>query len=331
MSDIGDVRLFVEAATLGGLSAAGRKLGLSPAAASARLNKLEATLGTRLFERTTRRLRLTDEGRLYLTHGRQALQALDDAHAALQAGRNAVQGKVRISAASDFGRHVLKGWLDEFNAQYPEVTFALMLSDSLSNLLQEDLDLAVRFGAPPDNSLSARRLAPNRRVLCASPRYLQKHGLPEQPRDLQRFDCIVFGNASSLINEWRFTRDGRHETYTVPPAGARETNDGAVAREWAVHGYGIVLKSIWDVGADLRAGRLQILMPEWRSPDVPVHALYPSSRYMTLRVRVLLDFLVERFSRATSELETYLGPEQATQPRSHRPSGRAGAGHRGRR
>jgi DNA-binding transcriptional LysR family regulator len=308
VDNLGDIRLFVEAANLGGLSVAGRKLGLSPAAASARLVKLEAALHTRLFERTTRQLRLTEEGRMYLLHCQQALQSLDDAHAALQAGRGVVRGKIRISATSDFGRHVLKGWLDEFNVQYPEVTFAVVLSDSLLNLLQDDIDLAIRFGVPPDSSFVARRLAPNRRVLCASPEYVAAHGAPERPRDLERFDCIVLGSASGLANDWRFSRGGEVETYTVSLNNCRETNDGALAREWAVAGYGIAMKSVWDIGVDLRAGKLNILMPEWRSPDVPVHALYQRSRYMAPRVRVLLDFLVERFSTVCGDLAAYLDP-----------------------
>jgi DNA-binding transcriptional LysR family regulator len=306
VENLGDIRLFVETVNLGGLSAAGRKLGLSPAAASARLVKLEEALNTRLLERTTRQLRLTEEGRLYLAHCQLALQALDDAHAALQAGRSIVRGKVRISATSDFGRHVLKGWLDEFNVQYPEVTFALVLSDSLSNLLLDDIDLAIRFGVPPDSSLVARRLAPNRRVLCASPEYVATHGAPERPRDLERFDCIVLATASGLANDWRFARGDEVETYTVPLAMSRETNDGALAREWAVAGYGIAMKSVWDIGADLHAGRLTVLMPQWRSADVPVHALYQRSRYMAPRVRVLLDFLVERSSTVSRDLEVYL-------------------------
>src|ERR1700754_4228234 len=178
MDNLGDIRLFVEAASLGGLSAAGRKLGLSPAAASARLIKLEKALHTRLFERTTRQLRVTDEGRLYLQHCRIALQAIDDAEAALQAGQNLVRGKVRISATSDFGRYLLRGWLDDFNALYPEVSFAATLSDSVSNLLLEEIDLAIRFGMPRESGLAARPLAPNRRVLCASPEYLARKGEP---------------------------------------------------------------------------------------------------------------------------------------------------------
>jgi DNA-binding transcriptional LysR family regulator len=303
---LGDIRLFVETANLGGLSAAGRKLGLSPAAASARLVKLEASLNARLFERTTRQLRLTEEGRMYLAHCQQAIQALDDARAALQAGRSVIRGKVRVSATSDFGRHVLKGWLDEFNVLYPEVTFALALSDSLSNLVQDDIDLVIRFGVPPDSSLVARRLAPNRRVLCASPAYLKLHGIPDHPGDLDRFDYIVLSSASGAANEWRFSRGSEVETFTVPLERARETNDGALAREWAVDGHGIVMKSVWDIGADLRAGRLHILMPEWRSPDVPVHALYQRSRYMAPRVRALLDFLIERFDTVSGDLEAYL-------------------------
>ncbi|MDB5986047.1 MAG: LysR family transcriptional regulator [Nevskia sp.] len=302
MNNLGDIRLFVEAANLGGLSAAGRKLGLSPAAASARLVKLESALHTRLFERTTRHLRLTDEGRSYLAYCQQGLQALDDGHAFLQAGKSVVRGKVRISATSDFGRHVLKNWLDEFNTQYPEVRFALVLSDSLSNLLQDDIDLAIRFGVPPDSSFVARPLAPNRRVLCASPEYLATHGAPERPQDLARFDCIVLGSAAGPANDWRFTRNGKVESYAVPLADARETNDGAVAREWAVSGYGIAMKSMWDIGADLRAGRLNILLPEWRSADAPVHALYQRNRYMAPRVRALLDFLIKRFAEESNNL-----------------------------
>ena len=306
MDNLGDIRLFVEAANLGGLSAAGRKLGLSPAAASARLVKLESGLHTRLFERTTRHLRLTDEGRTYLAYCQQALQALDDGQAFLQAGKSVVRGKVRISATSDFGRHVLNGWLDEFNTQYPEVRFALVLSDSLSNLLQDDIDLAIRFGVPPDSSFVARPLASNRRVLCASPGYLAKHGAPEHPRDLDRFDCIVLGSAAGPANDWRFTQNGKVESYTVPLENARETNDGAVAREWAVHGYGIAMKSIWDIGADLRAGRLNIMLPEWQSADAPVHALYQRNRYMAPRVRAFLDFLIRRFAEESGRLGEYL-------------------------
>lgn len=306
MESLADIRLVVEAASLGGLSAAGRKLGLSPAAASARLVRLEASLNVRLFERTTRQLRLTEEGRAYLEYCQLAVQALDDAHAALQAGTSIVRGKVRISATSDFGRNMLKVWLDEFNRQYPEVVLSLILADSVLNLLQENIDLSIRLGVPADSSFGTRRLAPNRRVLCASPAYLAAHGMPQHPRDLEHHHCIVRSDSASSPSEWRFSRLQSVETFTVSLARARETNDGAIARDWAIAGYGLVMKSIWDVGADLRAGRLVMVLPEWRAPDAAVHALYARSRHMAPRVRVLLDFLTERFKAATPEIAALL-------------------------
>jgi len=300
MDRLGDIRLFVEAAQTGGLSAAGRRLGLTPAAASARLAKLEASLAVRLFERTTRQLRLTEEGRLYLRHATQALQALDDGQAALAAGRHVVSGKIRISTTSDFGRNMLMGWLDAFNALHPGVTFALSLADSVSNLLQDDIDMAIRFGAPrEDCSLVARRLATNRRVLVASPEYLARHGTPASPADLARFHCIVLVIASGPLNEWRFVRGDESETYTVPLDTSRETNDGAVTRTWALEGHGIVLKSLWDIDVELRAGSLQVVLPEWHyAADSPITALFHRNRYRPARVQALLDFLLERFARA---------------------------------
>ena len=306
MDALGDVRLFVLAASLGSLSAAGRKLGLSPAAASARLTKLEASVKSRLFERTTRQLRLTDEGNLYLVHCQQALQLLDDGFAALQAGRGAMHGKVRIAATSDFGRHVLKPWLDEFCATHPDIRVGLVLSDNLSNLLQDDVDVAIRFGELPESSLIARRLAPNRRLLCASPAYVAKHGEPAHPQDLAKFDCIVLGTPTTSAVEWRFSREGVTASYQVPLAGSADTNDGAIARAWAVDGRGLAMKSLWDVGADLLAGRLVSVMQEWRTPEAPLHAVLQRGRYLPQRVRTLVDFLVERFDSFGAELERVL-------------------------
>ena len=302
MDRLGDMRLFVEAANLGGLSAGGRKLGLSPAASSARLLKLEKELKTRLFERTTRQLRLTDEGRVYLEHCRIALQAIDDGEAALQAGQSVVRGKVRISATSDFGRNLLSGWLEAFATLHPQVGFALTLSDSVSNLLQEDIDLAIRFGLPPDGTLVARRLAPNRRVLCASPDYLAQYGEPKTPADLAGHRFIVLVTANGPLSEFRFARGDERSSHTVSMEQAWETNDGALSRAWALAARGIVHKSIWDIAADVRAGALKILLPDWSAGEAAVHALFHANRYMAPRVRVLLDFLIERFAVTTDEM-----------------------------
>jgi DNA-binding transcriptional LysR family regulator len=181
-------------------------------------------------------------------------------------------------------------------------------SPTISNLLQEDIDLAIRFGTPADSSLIARRLAPNPRVLCAAPGYLAQHGEPREPADLARFDCIVIGSPAGPVNEWRFTRGGgthtATQTYIVPLENALESSDGEVVRQWTLCGYGLSVKSIWDVADDLRAGRLQIVMPEWRYAEQPVHAIYHRNRYLAPRVRALLDFLTERFAQTADELDS---------------------------
>lgn len=299
---LGDMRLFVEAAALGSLSAAGRKLGLSPAAASARLIKLEAALRTRLFDRTTRQLRLTEEGRFYLQQCWVALRAIDEAEAGLQASGKEVRGKVRRSASADFGRNLLNDWLQDFSALYPDLKIALTLSDSVSNLLQDDLDLAIRFGQPQDSSLIARQVAPNWRVLCASPEYLARHGEPETPADLARHTFIVLVTSTGPLNTFHFVVGGQPWDHVVPMSEAWETNDGSLAREWALAGHGIARKTIWDAAMDIRAGRLKVVLPDFCIREAGVYAVLHSNRYRSPRVRVLLDFLVERFSRATSDL-----------------------------
>ncbi|MBK5438574.1 LysR family transcriptional regulator [Pseudomonas sp. TH32] len=299
---LGDMRLFVEAAALGSLTAAGRKLALSPAAASARLIKLEAALRTKLFERTTRQLRLTDEGRFYLQQCAIALAAIDEAEAGLQASQQEVRGKVRISASADFGRHLLNDWLEAFSRQHPQVKVALTLSDSMSNLVQDDVDLAIRFGALRDSSLVARHLAPNWRVLCASPDYLARHGEPQTPADLARHQFIVLVTGAGPLNTFHFRVDGQARDHTVAMEQAWETNDGALARAWALAGHGIARKTIWDAADDIREGRLKVLLSEFSVREAGVYALLHGTHYRSPRVRVLLDFLVERFSHATDEL-----------------------------
>ncbi|WP_295998784.1 LysR family transcriptional regulator [Rugamonas sp.] len=299
---LGDMRLFVEAAQLGSLSAAGRKLDLSPAAASARLLKLEKIFHTRLFERTTRQLRLTDEGSVYLRHCLVALQAVDYGEAALTARQTLVRGKVRISATSDFGRNLLSGWLDDFVRRHPDVSYALSLSDSTSNLLHDEIDLAIRFGTSLDDMLAARRLAPNRRVLCASPAYLARHGAPATPADLARHRFALLVTAAGPLNAFHFERAGERYTHIVPLEQAWECNDGAMVRAWALAGHGIAQKSIWDIASDVHAGRLRIVLRDWPTREAAVHALFHPNRYMPPRVRLLLDFLIERFDQTSTEL-----------------------------
>lgn len=292
---LGDMRLFVAAVELGSLSAAGRKLALSPAAASARLHKLEKAFETRLFERTTRHLRLTEEGQLYLEHCRIALQAVDDAELALASRRNAVRGRVRIAATSDFGRHLLLDWLDAFSAAYPDVAVSLTLSDAVTSFLHEDIDLAIRFGMPADGALNARRLAGNRRVLCAAPAYLERAGRPAQPAELAGHRFVLLHTRDGLQDGVTLRRLDAVVECRMASGQAWETNDGAVARAWLLAGRGIGFKSWWDVAADVGAGRLDVVLPDWETPAADVHALF-HRRLLPLRVRLLLEFLAGRFA-----------------------------------
>lgn len=301
---LGDMRLFSEAAVLGSLSSAGRKLGLSPAAASARLQKLEAALQTKLFDRSTRKLRLTEEGQLYLRYCKTALDAVDDAEAELLAGRREIRGKIRISASADFGRRTLKPWLDEFCRVHPKLKIALNLSDALSDLLQDDIDLAIRFGMPDEGTLATRRLAPNWRLLCAAPTYLAQHGTPLTVEDLAHHDFIVLSTATGLLSELDFERNGRHQRFDIPLAQAWETNDGALAREWLLDGKGLARKTIWDAIDDIRNGKITPLLVQNGIEEAGVYAVFHATKYMPPRVRAMLDFLVMKFDSATSELLT---------------------------
>jgi DNA-binding transcriptional LysR family regulator len=299
---LGDMRLFAGAATLGSLSAAGRKLGLSPAAASARLLKLEAALHAKLFNRSTRKLRLTEEGQVYLRYCKTALEAIDDAEAELLAGTREISGKIRISASADFGRRTLKPWLDEFCSEHPNLKIALVLSDALSDLLQDDIDLAIRFGIPDEGTLATRRLAPNWRVLCATPAYLARHGMPQTVKDLAHHDFIVLSTTSGPLSTLHFQENGHRQRFDIPLTRAWETNDGALAREWMLDGKGLARKTIWDAIDDIRCGKVIPVLAQDGIEEAGIHAIFHATRFMPARVRALLDFLVMRFARETSEL-----------------------------
>lgn len=299
---LGDMRLFADAAALGSLSAAGRKLQLSPAAASARLQKLEAALQVKLFHRSTRSLRLTEEGQIYLRYCKTALQAIADADAELLAGKQEIRGKLRIAASADFGRRSLKPWLDDFCRQHPGLRIALTLSDALADLLHDDIDLAIRFGRPAEGTLAMRRLAPNWRVLCASPAYLDRRGRPASVDDLAQHDFIVLSTTDGPLNELHFQRQGVAAHFRIPMDQAWESNDGALAREWMLDGKGLARKTIWDAVDDLRAGRIETVLAGLAVEEAGVHAVFHANRHMPARVRALLDFLSERFEQETRTL-----------------------------
>lgn len=292
---LGDIRLFVEASALGSLSAAGRKLGFSSAASSVRLAKLEASLKVKLFDRTTRSLRLTDEGRRYLHHCLLALEHLAKADAAVQVGTQEVSGKIRISASTDFGRNMLNEWIMEFSKEHPNLQVALFLNDSISKLTEDDIDIAIRFGKPEDGEMVARHLAPNWRVLCASPSYLKQYGEPKTPDDLLGHKFIILINSSGPLNDYQFSFKGQRWTQRIPLEMAWEVNDGSLASRWAIDGCGITRKTIWDAAEHLHSGRLEVVLPQFTIEEAGVYAILHRNRYQLPRINLFLEFLQKKF------------------------------------
>lgn len=291
MESLQSLSIFVATSEAGSLSAAARRLGLTPAAASASLKRLEAELGALLFVRSTRSLRLTPEGERFLQHGRQALQSLREGREAL--ARGALGGTLQLSAPSDLGRRHLLPWLDEFQARHPGLRLRLQISDRLAGLHREPVDVALRYGKPRDSGIVALPIAPgNRRVLCASPDYLARFGAPRAPADLARHNCLCFVRGEEVHDRWGFARDG--EAISVTVRGDRTADDGDVVRRWALSGHGVAYKSRLDVAQDLRAGALVALCREWQGEPAPLYLACADRRQLGPAVKRLREFLVER-------------------------------------
>ncbi|MDZ4334035.1 MAG: LysR family transcriptional regulator [Pseudomonas sp.] len=288
-----DLQLFVTTADLGNLSAAARRLDISPAVASAALKRLEQQLEARLFSRSTRSLRLTPEGELFLGHARLALQSLDDGRQQLAGSKVGISGPLQLSAPSDFGRNTLLPWLDEFQQAHPQVQLRLLLGDRVADLFREPVDIALRYGAPEDSSLVALPVAAaNRRVLCAAPQYLRKHGAPQAVEELTEHNCLLYMLGGRLHDRWRFS-DGKREQ-DISVKGDRVSDDADVVRRWAVSGAGLVYKSWLDVAGDVGAGRLQVLLPELRGEPTPLNLICAHRAQLSKPVLLLREFVQAR-------------------------------------
>lgn len=293
MKALQDLEIFVRTVDSGSLSATARSLDLTPAAASAALKRLEAELQAPLFVRSTRSLRLTREGEVFLAHCRPALAALRDAQLELASGRQQVSGMLQLAAPSDFGRNLLLPWLEAFQQQHPGIRYRLHLSDRVTNVYSDLVDAAFRQGEPPDSSMLALPVhLTNRRVLCASPAYLQAHGTPATPQALAQHSCLCFMLGEEVYDRWRFWRDG--EELTVRTGGGNIANDGDVVRLWALAGRGIIYKSRLDVVADLAAGRLVALCTDWQTEASPIYMVLPGRRQLTPGLRLLREFIEQR-------------------------------------
>ena len=283
---LAEYEIFVRALEEGSLSAAARRLDLSPAVASRRLARLEDRLGVRLIERTSRRLAPTEAGRLVYDRAAQLLEGVEDLEAVVSRRTTQARGLLRVSAPTSFGRRRLAPLLQPFLAAQPRLTLELNLTDAFVDLMAEDVDVAVRIGGYEAADPLMHRLAPNRRVLCASPAYLAEHGAPESLDDLRRHAQLAAENQST----WRL--EGPEGAVVFRARSRVRTNSSEVARELALAGVGVALRSTWDVGDELRDGRLQMVLPQYAgSSDVAIFALTAGRARAETRVRAFIDFL----------------------------------------
>jgi len=289
---LAEMAVFSRVVSAGSLSAAARELGLSPAVISRRLAALESRLGVRLINRTTRSLHLTDEGANYYDTCARLLSEIEEADAAVSAGRVEPQGPLKVALPASFGHRHIAPLIPRFASRYPKVQLALSLSDRSVNLVDEGFDLAIRIADLADSSLAARKLAPNRRVVCASPEYLRRHGLPRTPADLLEHNCLT---TNDFAMSWEY-KGPRGEPGSVRVSGRYACDNWEVLREWALAGLGVALKSTWDVRVQLEDGSLVSLCPGYTfDTDVAIYAVYPHRRFLPAKTRAFIEFLADSF------------------------------------
>jgi len=288
-----DLKFFKRVAELGSLSAAGREFGLSPSAASSRLSNLEKELGTQLVARTTRRTGLTEAGHVFLLHASAALEELQQAQRLIDAAEDAPRGTLKISSNVFFGRKHILPHLAEYRQLYPEVRLEVDMTDRLVDLVEEGYDLAIRGAPLPDSSLLARKLGGNPRVLCASPDYLARKGIPQTVEDLRNHDCIGF----EPMPVWYFEGPNGVIPHTLEdPVISGDSGD--FAYDAALYGLGLTVKSIAHVWEDLRDGRLVAVLenhPIARTGNI--YAVYPPAKFIPPKITSFVDFLISKFGR----------------------------------
>ena len=294
-----ELGFIVALASAGSLSGAARELGITTSAVSKRLALIEARVGVPLVNRTTRRMSMTPEGEALLEHARRILGEIADLDQLLTSSKGVPKGQLRVNATLGFGRLHVAPAISQYVLRYPEVDVQLQLSVDPPALTDDQFDVCIRFGAPVDTRVIARRLASNRRLLCASPKYLAQHGEPKTPGDLRKHNCISIRQGDEAYGLWRLYagREAERDAQAVKVRGNLTTNDGEIAVNWALDGHGILLRAGWDIERYLDSGRLVEVLPGYKTPDADIYAVYAPRHQLSARIRTFVDFLGERFGR----------------------------------
>jgi DNA-binding transcriptional LysR family regulator len=294
MDAVSDLAFFTLLMKQGSLAAVARELGVTPPVVTKRLAALERRLGVRLLNRTTRRMSVTHEGEVYLSNGARILADIEELEMKVVSSRAEPKGLLRVNATFGFGRRHIAPAVAAFARRYPEVEVQLQMTERPLNLVDAAYDVGIRIGELPDARITARKIASNRRLLCASPLYLDRKGAPVTPNELARHDCIVIREDDAAYGVWHLSSGRRQETVKV--RGALSTNDGETALAWALEGYGILMRSQWDAAPYLRSGRLVPVLEEWSLPAADIFAVYPQRLNLSAKVGAFVDFLARRFA-----------------------------------
>ncbi|CAM2834290.1 LysR family transcriptional regulator [Vibrio rarus] len=298
MKSLHDIKVFLETAKLGSLSAAARSLDQTPAAISRTIQRLEVELGVPLFIRSTRKLRLSSQGQLFLPRCQQAMLIVEQGIDELSEKHQQLSGNLTLSMPSDTGRGIIMPLIDEFLTLNPQVTINVHLSDSYTDLYEQNIDVALRIGEPEDSNMVAVPLyKDNYRILCASPEYLKAHPAIEHPDDLKQHNCLCFALNNKLHNRWQFVNHDSNEQHIAKVSGNRRSSDGHMVRYWAVQGYGVAYKSRIDVYEDIKQGRLITLAAQWRGEYAPLYMVLTDRSQFSRLVKALKLFLQQRLEQ----------------------------------
>ena len=295
METIAGLRIFIRVVEAGSFSEAGRQLGMAPSSISRQINELEDSLGSRLFQRTTRKLSLTEAGELYSEHATRIVTEIDEAKLALSQLDGTPTGILRLNVPGSLSRRYIVPAIIAFQEKFPGVEIVLLASDQVIDMIEHRIDLTIRLGSLKDSSLVARKIASGRRVTCASTEYLNKIGDLKTPDDLAKHNCLTF-RSNPGSNVWKF-KDAKGITSEVSVSGNLYANDAESLVAAAVAGHGIILVPEWPVRCELKEGLLQELLTSYSSipKEIPMYALYPRQRHLPPKVRAFIDFMVERF------------------------------------
>jgi LysR family transcriptional activator of dmlA len=292
-----DLGFFSVIASSGSLGSAARELGITTAAVSKRLAQIEERLGLSLVNRTTRRMSLTPEGEVYLEHARKILGEIDDMEHILWGSTQTPKGLLRVNATLGFGRTQIAPLISEFVKQYPLVDIQLQLSVNPPPITDDLFDVCFRFGHPPDSRAIAKLIAPNNRIVVASPNYLKKFGVPKTPSDLIKHNCIGIRQGDEAYGLWRFasskSKNQRESTEDIKIRGNLTTNDGEIAVNWALDGHGILLRAEWDVARYIKSGRLVHILENYHNPEANIYAVYSQRHKTSARVNALIEYVKE--------------------------------------